>query len=181
VPLLDEAPSLVPAQQKLAVPASALAGLGVLVVDDDRGAREAVAAVLEQGGAEVTTAGSATEAIRILDRRPLDVLVSDIAMPACDGYAFIRRLRTAGMHGRIPAVALTACAGPEDREHALLAGFQAHVAKPAEPAELIAAIADVARRGVTAVEPGAGNALTRRAASRAPSRSAPRSAGSSCS
>jgi PAS domain S-box-containing protein len=115
-----------------------LAGVRVLVVDDERDARELVHAVLARCGAEVTTAASAAEAFASLQHAPHDVLLSDISMPGEDGYQLIRRVRA--MHdeprARIPAAALTAYARLEDRDAALAAGYQMHVAKPVEPAVL---------------------------------------------
>ncbi len=125
--------------------------LQVLVVDDETDARELVIQILEDCGAKVVAVASASEAIRVLtapSSSPPDILVSDIGMPNEDGYALIRRVRAldADRGGRIPAVALTAYARPEDRNAALSAGFQSHVAKPVEPAELIAVIANLAGR-----------------------------------
>jgi CheY-like chemotaxis protein len=123
-----------------------LDGVRVLVVDDEPDAREVMAAVLQERNAEVVAADSAAEALAALDRLLPDVLVCDIGMPNEDGYAFIRRLRAREPRhgGRIPAAALTAYARPEDRAQALLAGFQTHVAKPVEPAELVAVVASLA-------------------------------------
>jgi CheY-like chemotaxis protein len=104
--------------------------------------------VLEQLGAGVITASSADEAMAVLDREPLDVLLSDIEMPGMDGYSFMRavRERPASRGGQIPAAALTAYARPEDRDAALRAGFQLHVAKPVHPAELAAVVSSLAGR-----------------------------------
>ena len=129
-----------------AIAPKALEGVRVLVVDDDAESRDVVERMLANFGAQVETAGSAEEALgRIRSRRP-DVLLSDIGMPGTDGYGLIRRVRAlprdAG--GRIPAAALTAFARAEDRQRVLLAGFQTHIAKPAEPGELVAAVASLA-------------------------------------
>src|SRR5439155_24098080 len=126
-----------------------LAGVRVLVVDDQAGARDAVSAVLEQCGARVLVAASSMEALQALATFRPDVLVSDVAMPGEDGYALIRKVRALASEdgGRIPAAALTAYAGVEDRRRALLAGYQAHVAKPVAPAELVAVIAHLAEEG----------------------------------
>jgi PAS domain S-box-containing protein len=115
-----------------------LAGVRVLVVDDERDARELVHAVLTRCGAEVTTAASAAEAIASLQRASHDVLLSDISMPEEDGYQLIRRVRALAdePRARIPAAALTAYARLEDRDAALAAGYHMHVAKPVEPAVL---------------------------------------------
>jgi PAS domain S-box-containing protein len=125
-----------------------LAGLHVLVVDDEADARELVQSVLETCKARVTLAGSAAEALRKLqDERP-QVLVSDIGMPEEDGYSLIRKVRSLPVErgGAVPAVALTAYAHLSDRTRALMEGFNNHVSKPAEPQELIAVVAAVAGR-----------------------------------
>jgi PAS domain S-box-containing protein len=129
---------------------TALEGLRLLVVDDEADARELLTVALERSGAEVTAVGSASEALREIERVRPDVLLSDIAMPGEDGYAFIRRVRAreAELGGRIPAAALTAYTREEDRRRALQAGFQMHVAKPVEPAELTAVVANLAGRRV---------------------------------
>lgn len=125
-----------------------LAGLRVLLVEDDADSRAIVQRVLEAAGASVRAEESAAAALAALDRDPADVIVSDIGMPEQNGYQFMQavRKRPPARGGRIPAVALTAFARTEDRTQALLAGYQAHVAKPAEPAELITTIASIAGR-----------------------------------
>ncbi|MBI1759853.1 MAG: response regulator [Acidobacteria bacterium] len=131
-----------------------LAGLTILVVDDEPDAREVVTAVLEHYGADVLSVNSAAEALDLLRKvkppeRP-DVIVSDIAMPGEDGYALIRQVRAlpATHGGSIPAVALTAFGRSGDRVRALTAGFQMHVPKPVEAAELALVIANLARRNL---------------------------------
>jgi signal transduction histidine kinase/CheY-like chemotaxis protein len=128
-------------------PAAALEGLCVLVVDDDEENREVVAASLEGHHAVVLTADSVPRALELLDRQHVDVLLTDIGMPGEDGYTLIRRLRASSnaATASIPAVALTAFARPDDRHHALLAGFQLHLAKPIEPQTLVGAVATLAR------------------------------------
>jgi CheY-like chemotaxis protein len=123
----------------------------VLVVDDEEDARDLLAAVLGRCGAEVLTASSAGEALVAFGEQKPDVLVSDIGMPGEDGYELIRKVRTlsAERGGRTPALALTAYAREEDRERALSAGYQAHVAKPVEPTELAAAVANLAGRDLS--------------------------------
>jgi PAS domain S-box-containing protein len=123
-------------------------GVRVLVVDDEPDARGVVERVLRDCGAAVATAASAREALERLEGERFDVLVSDIGMPGEDGYALIRRVRGLGVErgGAIPAVALTAYARAEDRMKAVLAGFQMHVAKPVEPAELVTMVASLAGR-----------------------------------
>ncbi|HEX8186815.1 MAG TPA: ATP-binding protein [Pyrinomonadaceae bacterium] len=126
----------------------ALRGLRVLVVDDEADARDMLRAVLEQCDAEVITAGSASEALAVVARLRPDVLISDLGMPGDDGYSLIARVRAlpAERGGRIPAAALTAYVRAEDRVKVLRSGFQLHVPKPVEPAELVAVVAHLAAR-----------------------------------
>ncbi|BAZ00127.1 multi-sensor hybrid histidine kinase [Tolypothrix tenuis PCC 7101] len=125
-----------------------LNGVRVLVVDDEPDARQLLTTVLSPYGAQVMTAASATEALAAVPQFHPDVLVSDIGMPKEDGYVLIRQLRALPPEqgGRIPAVALTAYARSEDRTQALLAGFQLHIPKPVNPAELVAVIANLTGR-----------------------------------
>ncbi|HSV06043.1 MAG TPA: response regulator [Candidatus Binatus sp.] len=125
-------------------PAPTLTGVQVLVVDDDLDAREAIALTLEECGARVHAVGSAAEAMESLERDPPDVLLSDIAMPGTDGYALLGQARTRLRGAHVPAAALTAYAGAEDRRRALAAGFEMHLAKPVEPADLVATVARLA-------------------------------------
>jgi PAS domain S-box-containing protein len=124
-----------------------LDGLRVLVVDDDEDARELARRLLESCKAEVLTAGSTEEALGTLQGGDFDVLVSDIGMPGEDGYALMQRVRSLPpeSNGDIPAMALTAYARGEDRVKAMRAGFHIHAAKPVDPAELIAAVANLGR------------------------------------
>jgi PAS domain S-box-containing protein len=126
----------------------ALDGVRVLVVDDEGDARDYISFILEQRGADVTAAASVREALETLERIHPDVLLSDIGMAGEDGYALIRRVRALDVTqgGEIPAAALTAYARNEDRSRALSAGYQLHVAKPVDPVELIAVVAQLARR-----------------------------------
>jgi PAS domain S-box-containing protein len=127
---------------------SELAGLRILVVDDEPDARELTSTILSQSGATVVSASSASHALRLLDEQPLDLMLSDIGMPELDGYELIRRVRAlATPAGRIPAAALTAFARNDERRQAMLAGFQLHISKPVEPTELTAAVARLARLG----------------------------------
>jgi PAS domain S-box-containing protein len=121
---------------------SSLSSIRVLVVDDEPDTREMLAMVLGECEAEVRTAESAAQTLAILDEWVPDVLISDIGMPGADGYELIKKIRDLPPDegGRIPAVALTAYARFEDRMRALGAGFQMHVAKPVEPAELVMVI-----------------------------------------
>jgi signal transduction histidine kinase/CheY-like chemotaxis protein len=124
----------------------ALQGRRVLLVDDDADTCELIARVLGYYGADVTTASSAEEALRAVERVHADVVVSDIAMPGVDGYGFVRQLRALeqARGWRIPALALTAHARASDSERAFMAGFAAYVAKPVEPAELAEVVARLA-------------------------------------
>lgn len=125
-----------------------LKGLRVLVVDDEPDTLETLRMILEQRGAKVHTAISAARALEDLESWLPEVLVSDIGMPRQDGYDLIRNIRALGPErgGHVPAVALTAYARDEDRAQILAAGFQMHIHKPAEPSELLAAIAGLAKR-----------------------------------
>ncbi len=125
-----------------------LNGLRVLVVDDEPDSRELVTAVLIGRGAEVISFGSAIEALDELERQPFDLLVSDIGMPEVDGFALISKVRQlpSDRGGRIPAAALTAYAGIEHRRRLLSAGYQMHIPKPVEPAQLTTVVASLAQR-----------------------------------
>ena len=125
-----------------------LTDIKILVVDDEPDARFLLTAVLEQCGAEVQTAESAEQALKLIREFEPHVLVSDIGMPGEDGYSLIRRLRASeiGTGTRLPAVALTAFARTEDRLQALSSGYNMHVPKPVEPAELLLVIASLTRR-----------------------------------
>jgi PAS domain S-box-containing protein len=124
----------------------ALVGVRLLVVDDEPSTRDMLAQVLRHAGAEVYTADGANAAREVLARWRPDALVCDIGMPGEDGYSFIRFLRAlhADDGGTMPAIALTAYARSEDRDRALAAGYQRHLSKPVAPAELIAAVRDIA-------------------------------------
>ncbi|MBL8744654.1 MAG: response regulator [Myxococcales bacterium] len=118
-----------------------LSGVRVLVVEDDHDARALLARVLEESGATVSEAASAEEALDALRDQELGVIVSDIGMPEMDGYELIAAVREKGI--TIPAIALTAFVRSEDRARALEAGFQAHLSKPLQPAELISTLASL--------------------------------------
>ncbi len=122
-----------------------LLDLKILVVDDEPDARELVAAVLEQVGAKVRTAGSVVEALAAVQQELPELLLSDIGMPGEDGYALIRKFRALPGAASIPAAALTAYARAEDRRKALDAGFMMHIPKPVEPAELLSVVANLTR------------------------------------
>ncbi len=141
-----EGPIPLDAVPDIADPSRHLAGLHVLVVDDEEDARDLARLAFEQAGARVSLAASAREALATLDRGPVDVLVSDIGMPGTNGYALLESVRARGADAQIPAIALTAYARLEDRERALRAGFQLHVPKPIDPRRLVRAVALVAHR-----------------------------------
>jgi PAS domain S-box-containing protein len=125
--------------------AATLRGVRVLAVDDDQDSRELVLLILRSAGAEVMVVSSAVTALDVVDSFNPHVLVSDIAMPGMDGYAFVRELaarqRTASPP---PAIALTAYAGPEDVRRATDAGFAMHLSKPADYERLVRVIGDLA-------------------------------------
>jgi PAS domain S-box-containing protein len=122
-----------------------LAGVTVLVVDDEPDARVLVSRILQERGARTLNAQTGAEALKLLNTESVDILVSDIGMPDYDGYKFIQHIRRDQPKPlrNIPAIALTAYARADDRQRALLAGYQMHLAKPIEPRELIAGIASL--------------------------------------
>lgn len=123
-----------------------LSGLKVLIVDDEADTLDFLKAALSMHGAKVVRANNAAEALDALEKEKPDLLISDLGMPDVDGYELIRRVRELDRH--IPAVALTAYARGEDRRRALASGYQAHLAKPVTPAELIGVVASLgAHRG----------------------------------
>jgi len=152
----DSYPDTVPAGAGAREATASLAGLRVLVVDDQEEARESIGIVLQNAGARVFSAGSADEVLAWLSTLGMaempDALVCDIAMPGEDGYTVLRRIREWKTSGgfaplqRLPALALTAFSQREDRIRALTAGFQMHVSKPVEPEELIVVLATLAMR-----------------------------------
>lgn len=147
-----EGPRIHPRSSKGAAtaPLPDLGGVHVLAVDDEQDALSLLSEVLENAGARVTTAGSANEGLSKLNAEVPDVLITDLGMPQLDGFGFIDRVRR---HSNrrvrdLPAAALTAYARSEDRMKALRAGFQIHLAKPIDPAELVTTIAALAKRFV---------------------------------
>ena len=129
----------------------ALGGLRILVVDDEPDCATLTGYLLSQWGADVKVVISASEALEVFERYeewPPDILVSDIQMPAIDGYGLIRRVRKMDPDrgGNIPAIALTAYTRVEDRIRALVAGFQIHIAKPFEPVELLTVVESILNR-----------------------------------
>jgi signal transduction histidine kinase/ActR/RegA family two-component response regulator len=140
-----------PSEAPYPVRVATLAGVRVLVVDDEADARELIKRVLEGSEAQVFSASSANEALPIIEQARPHVLVSDIGMPEMDGYEFLQKVRALGSArgGMIPAVALTAFARSEDRTRTLMAGYQVHISKPVEAAELVATVASAAGRTIT--------------------------------
>jgi CheY-like chemotaxis protein len=127
-----------------------LSGLHVLVVDDDEDTLELLSAALRSRSAQVTAVSSAAQAIEAIKTFRPDVLVSDIAMPGEDGYELIQKIIALGFEPSIPAIAITAYAKEEDKETALLAGYQRYLSKPVELGEFISAVAEAARNGALA-------------------------------
>lgn len=153
LPLAVDTPADAPATPPRPAPAPPhaprrLDGVRVLAVDDDEESRRLVKAILAGCGADVALAASADAALDTLRTTFVDVVVSDIGMPGADGYDLIRRLRDAerAHGGHIPAIALTAYAGDDDRARALAAGFQDYVTKPVGPDELADVVARVVGR-----------------------------------
>ncbi len=121
----------------------------MLAVDDDADALAMIRDILETSGATVLAASSAEAALKILDTERPDVLVADLGMPRIDGFELIGRVRKRPNRSvsQMPAVALTAYARSEDKARALRAGYQAHMPKPINPAELIACVRALSREG----------------------------------
>jgi CheY-like chemotaxis protein len=137
------APSAIPIEAG----STELSGLKILFVDDEPDARGLVKRLLEECGAEVVTAESASQALELVTRYSPNLVISDVGMPEVDGYEFLRKLRKSDhVSATVPAIALTAFARSEDRTRALRAGYIHHVAKPIEPSELLATIAAVSGR-----------------------------------
>jgi PAS domain S-box-containing protein len=143
--LIERVPRRQPAAEAAAQHAT-LAGLHVLVVDDEEDARELLRRLLSEGEATTEAVASCDEALAALDRSRPHVLVSDIAMPGKDGYDLIEAVRRRFDERALPAIAMTAYAQSEDRRRALHSGFQAHLAKPVDAHELRAAVARLAGR-----------------------------------
>jgi CheY-like chemotaxis protein len=123
-----------------------------MVVDDEPDTREMLTIMIGQLGADVRACASSEEAMRLLSEWKPDVIVSDIEMPGEDGYELIRKVRRSEANregSEVPAIALTAYGRVEDRARALSAGYQMHISKPAEPAELAAVIARLAAKSAS--------------------------------
>jgi CheY-like chemotaxis protein len=131
-------------------PMPVLTGIRVLIVDDEADAREMMATALETCGATLFTAASAHQAMELLSRQKVDLLLSDIAMPGRDGYELIRTIRALPSTdlASLPAAAVTAHARDDERDLALAAGFQMHLTKPVHPAALARAVASLASGSV---------------------------------
>jgi signal transduction histidine kinase/CheY-like chemotaxis protein len=146
LPLLDTEPQKSQPDQ---LPESELdlTGIRVLAVDDQPDTREFFAELLTQYGAEVLSMASGAEVLVSLELFQPDVLVSDIGMPEMDGYTLLQQIRSlpASKGGKVPAIALTAYARVEDRELALICGFQDHISKPLDLQRLVQAVSDLAR------------------------------------
>lgn len=145
-PAMGSSPLTVP-RAAPALPAPAPLDARVLIVDDEGDALDLFRALLEARGAQVATARSAAEALERLRLEPFDIMLSDVGMPGQDGLSLIHSLRSStGPNAGLPAVAVTAFAGPADRERTLRAGYQHHVAKPVEPDHLLQVIGTVLGR-----------------------------------
>jgi signal transduction histidine kinase len=142
VPDRDEIATAEPGSERRA----SLSGASLLVVDDECDTRELTAIVLEDAGATVVQAGDVATALRALEQKRISAIISDIGLPGEDGYSFLSRVRAEPSTCVVPALALTAFARAEDRQRALAAGFQRHLAKPIDPASLVAAVAALLRR-----------------------------------
>jgi CheY-like chemotaxis protein len=131
-------------------PLGSLAGIQIVAVDDDQDALGLLRAVFEAAGADVHTFGSPVDALAGLKTLRPHVLVVDLGMPEMDGFAFIRQVRASpdAQLAHTPAAALTAFARSEDRVSALRAGFEMHLSKPVDPAELVAAVQTLARPSI---------------------------------
>lgn len=144
-PRPPETPSVRPSTAT-ALPRVSLAGIRVLVVDDDGDARDVVSQILTAVDADVITAASASEALIVLRTTKPNLIVSDIGMSMSDGYQFIRTVRSLAEGNQTPALALTGFTQSKDRTRALLAGFQDHIPKPVEAHDLVAAVQRLASR-----------------------------------
>jgi CheY-like chemotaxis protein len=118
-----------------------LAGLNILLVDDEADTLTMFRDALEAAGAQVKALASGAEAVREMDHWRPDIVVTDLGLPGMDGYALLKKIREMAAHRNVPAVAVSAYARPEDRFRALGAGFQAHLAKPIDPVTLVRALA----------------------------------------
>lgn len=141
----NEYPLLAPDSMRGGAAFGKLVNMNLLIVEDDDDARELLVIALAEEGANVASARSADEALSKLELACPDVLLSDIGLPGTDGFELIRRVRERYPPETLPAIAFTAYSQSEHRDLARKAGFQAHVAKPTTPAEVIRLISEVAR------------------------------------
>lgn len=124
-----------------------LDGVVILVVEDDPDSRELAKRVLENQGASVIAAGTGTEALRIVEKTPPDVLLSDIWLPEMDGYTLMEKIRRLDHKKPIAAAAVSAYTSVEARHQSMAAGFQFHISKPLDVTELLMKVAILAGRG----------------------------------
>jgi PAS domain S-box-containing protein len=124
-----------------------LTGIRVLLVEDDKDAREMIELLLREHGADVHSAESAPEAMKAFDTRPFDIILSDLEMPGEDGYTFMQRIRArqAAAAKHTPAVAVTAYGSAEDQARASAAGFDRHLVKPIDIADIVSTVAALGR------------------------------------
>lgn len=125
-----------------------LTGKRILLVDDNPDNLDLLRFLLQQDGATVTAVTSPLEALLIITENPPELIISDIGMPQMNGYEFIRQVRALPQGGQIPALALTAFARHEDQEEAIASGFQAYIAKPVDPLQLLSAVRQLGQFGV---------------------------------
>ncbi len=144
----DEGDRVHPSVGELSGAMPSLAGLRIVLVDDEPDAREILSTILREAGAEVVAAAGSQAGLELVIQWKPDVLISDIGMPGEDGYELIRRVRalSSDQGGQVPAIALTAFARTQDRLKVLSAGYQTHVPKPVEPIELATVVASLTRR-----------------------------------
>jgi PAS domain S-box-containing protein len=147
LPLAPSAPAATSAADASTRDEPLLAGVRVLVVDDEADARATLSAMLEHYGAHATVVASARDAVEAIARDLPDVLLSDVAMPVENGYSLIRRIRATVDSRTLPAAALSAYADGDSRARALAAGFQLYLSKPIEPAQLAMSVATLVQRG----------------------------------
>jgi signal transduction histidine kinase/CheY-like chemotaxis protein len=141
----DQQTAAVAGDQPDSAAGTPLAGVRVLAVDDEPDWRELLGHILGSAGAEARIAASAAEAIQILEGWRPDVVLTDIAMPITDGYGLLSSIRGRGGAGRaVPAIAMTAHAGAQERTRTARAGFAEHLAKPVPPRDLIEAVRRIA-------------------------------------
>ena len=126
-------------------PPSNLNGINILVVDDEVDSLQLIAFILEQEGAKITTATSASAALESITKSIPDLIISDIGMPEMDGYELIQRIRASEKSKSIPAIALTAYANETDEQKAITAGFQKHVSKPIDTNTVIDMVVELVR------------------------------------